>query len=295
MRSPRGICYACVIDQVAHAARRRGEFRSRVYIEDALAGDSVPHTTSSCGPGLNLSIDLPSASHQLSQPKSDYNAYTFGSVGVHNIVIACLPSGVYGTTSAAVVLAQMLPTFPSLRFGLMVGIGGGVPSKDIDIRLGDLVISMPTATSGGVVQYDYGKTLRDRRFKRTGSLNKPPQYLLTAISQTRSSITGEKTLVEKISSEILQKHEKLQERFSRPEKDWLFESSYDHEGQNADCSKCKPEHLVTRTMRETKEPVIHYGLIASGNQVTKSAITRDAISQETNILCFEMEAARLMD
>ncbi|OQE40897.1 hypothetical protein PENCOP_c005G06057 [Penicillium coprophilum] len=233
--------------------------------------------------------------HPLSQPKSDHNAYTFGSVGGHNIVIACLPSGVYGTTSAAVVLAHMLPTFPSLRFGLMVGIGGGVPSKDADIRLGDVVISMPTATSGGVVQYDYGKTLRDGCFKRTGSLNKPPQYLLTAISQMRSKVIGGDTLIEDIVSEILQKHEKLQQQFSRPDKNWLFQATYDHKGNSADCSKCEPDQLVTRTTREAKEPIIHYGLIASGNQVMKSATTRDAVAQELNILCFEMEAAGMMD
>jgi nucleoside phosphorylase/tetratricopeptide (TPR) repeat protein len=232
---------------------------------------------------------------QLTQPKSDHNAYTLGSVSGHNIVVACLPSGVYGTTSAAVVLAHMLPTFPSLRFGLMVGIGGGVPSKDADIRLGDVVVSMPTATSGGVIQYDYGKTLRDRRFERTGSLNKPPQYLLTAVSQIRSKVTGENTQIKEIASEILLKHDNLQERFSLPEKDWLFQAGYDHENEGADCSRCDPDQLVARTRREAREPVVHYGLIASGNQVMKNATTRDDIARELNILCFEMEAAGLLD
>ena len=232
---------------------------------------------------------------RLSQPTSDHNTYTLGSVGGHNIVVACLPSGVYGTTSAAIVLAQMLQTFPSLRFGLMVGIGGGVPSKDADIRLGDVVISMPTATFGAVVQYDYGKTLRNGRFERTGSLNKPPQYLLTAISQMRSDHTDGTTSIGEITSEVLEKHQKLQEQFSRPEQDWLFEASYDHEGNNADCMKCEASHLVTRNIREAEDPVIHYGLIASGNQVMKNATARDAIAQEMNILCFEMEAAGLMD
>jgi hypothetical protein len=44
------------------------------------------------------------------------------------------------------VLAYMLPMFPSLRSRLIVGIGGGVPSKDADIRLGDVVISILTGT-----------------------------------------------------------------------------------------------------------------------------------------------------
>src|ERR1700723_4215572 len=91
---------------------------------------------------------------QLSQSAADDNAYMLGEISGHNIVIACLPSGVYGTVSAATVAAHMRITFPSIRFGLMVGIGGGVPSTNNDIRLGDIVVSKPTSGFGGVVQYD---------------------------------------------------------------------------------------------------------------------------------------------
>ena len=53
-------------------------------------------------------------------------------------------------------------TFPRLRFGLLVGIGGAVPTPE-DIRLGDVVISQPDGTEGGVVQYDLGKaTIGDK-------------------------------------------------------------------------------------------------------------------------------------
>ena len=50
-------------------------------------------------------------------------------------------------------------TFISIRFGLLVGIGGGVPSKgeDSPIRLGDVVVSVPHNLHSGVVQYDFGK------------------------------------------------------------------------------------------------------------------------------------------
>lgn len=33
----------------------------------------------------------------------------------------------------------------------MVGIGGGIPSSHADIRLGDIVVSQPTDTFGGVI------------------------------------------------------------------------------------------------------------------------------------------------
>jgi nucleoside phosphorylase len=40
---------------------------------------------------------------------------------------------------------------------------------------------------------------------------------------------------------------------------------------------------------------IHYGLIASGDQVIKDSEIRDSLAQQHGILCFEMEAAGLMD
>ena len=88
----------------------------------------------------------------------------------HNIVVACLPSGVYGTISAATVAAHMRATFPSIRFGLMVGIGGGVPTAKNDIRLGDVVVSKPTVLGSGVVHYDYGMPME--RSNKPASLRK---------------------------------------------------------------------------------------------------------------------------
>jgi nucleoside phosphorylase len=60
---------------------------------------------------------------------NDPNAYTLGSIGDHNIVIACLPTGSIGTNPAATVRSHMISSFPGIRFCLMVGIGGGVPLK----------------------------------------------------------------------------------------------------------------------------------------------------------------------
>ena len=76
--------------------------------------------------------DLPTSSN-------DQNTYVLGKICAHNVV--SLPSGIYGTTSAATVASQMLFTFRSIRFGLMVGIAGGAPSEEVDIRLGDVVVS----------------------------------------------------------------------------------------------------------------------------------------------------------
>lgn len=83
-----------------------------------------------------------------SENASDSNNYALGSIGEHNVVIASLPTGVYGTTSAATTATKMLASFPSIRFGLLVGIGGGIPSEERDVRCGDVVVSKPHGTFG---------------------------------------------------------------------------------------------------------------------------------------------------
>jgi nucleoside phosphorylase len=116
------------------------------------------------------------------QKTGDANSYTVGRIGDHSVVMACLPHGVIGTISAAGVAAAMLQSFSMPRFSLMVGIGGGVPSEKHDIRLGNVVVSKPGGIFGGVIQYDFGKTVEDGRFVHTGSLDKPPKVLLNAVS-----------------------------------------------------------------------------------------------------------------
>ncbi|KAH8696413.1 nucleoside phosphorylase domain-containing protein [Talaromyces proteolyticus] len=231
---------------------------------------------------------------RLPQLPTDHNAFTLGSVHGHNVVIACLPSGIYGTTSAATALAEMRSMFPLLQFGLMVGIGGGVPGK-IDVRLGDVVISKPTASGSGVIQYDYGKTMRDGYIQRIGFLNKPPQVLLTAISQIESDHMIGQRQIKKNIDDVLEKNKEMRDQFSQPKDDRLFRATYPHEDNARGCSSCDLNQLSHRQPRITDEPHVHYGLVASGNQVMKDAQTRDQIAQELDIICFEMKAAGLMD
>ena len=80
----------------------------------------------------------------------DNNDYTLGKVGKYNVVIAVLPHGEYGITSAVGVTKDMLNSFSNVRIGLMVGIGGGAPNPTYDIRLGDIVVSAAGNGKGGV-------------------------------------------------------------------------------------------------------------------------------------------------
>ncbi|GLA80709.1 hypothetical protein AtubIFM56815_001541 [Aspergillus tubingensis] len=227
----------------------------------------------------------------------DSNSYTLGSIGRHNIVIACLPAGVYGTTSAATVASNMFISFRSIRHLLMVGVGGGAPSASTDIRLGDVVVSIPTPRFEGVVQYDYGKTIGQGHFERTGTLNKPSTSLLTAVSNLRAADLRSGSQIPALMSQMLARNPQMAETFTSPgcQRDLLFASDYEHDPAGPTCGFCDRKKLVSRSTRSSDRPVVHYGLIASGNQVIKHAPTRDRLTAELNILCFEMEAAGLMD
>ncbi|PYH37666.1 Pfs, NB-ARC and ankyrin domain protein [Aspergillus neoniger CBS 115656] len=139
----------------------------------------------------------------------DSNSYTLGSIGRHNIVIACLPAGIYGTTSAATVASNMFISFGSIRHLVMVGIGGGVPSASVDIRLGDVVVSIPTPCCEGVVQYNYGKAIRQGHFERTSTLNKPSTALLTAVSNLRAADLRNGSQIPVLISEMLARNPRM--------------------------------------------------------------------------------------
>lgn len=247
-----------------------------------------------------LPIELKAACAVLDQvhetlPSADRddNVYTLGQVAQHNIVITCLPKGIYGTTQAAIIAQRMELSFPNIQYRLMVGVGGGVPCPG-DVRLGDVVIGVPGANSTGVVAYDHGKTTTGGHLEQTVILNKPPLNMLKAVPHLgRHVLSVSQTLQSAIASDPLPLAE-----FACPgkENDKLFEAEYDHPDSSRSCSSCCDEaKVLRRPQRESDEPHIHAGTIGSGNQVIKDARTRDSLAKAYGIICFEMEAAGLVD
>ncbi|KAL6884822.1 nucleoside phosphorylase domain-containing protein [Trichoderma longibrachiatum] len=254
---------------------------------------------------------------------NDANTYTLGSIGPHNVVIACLPKGQYGTNSAANVAAFMIRTFPSIKVGLMVGIGGGVPPR---VRLGDVVISTPTGQYPGVVQWDLGKATEGGNFERTGALSNPPGLLLTALAklETEYELTGSK--IPNLLQEIKTKYPRLAKKYSKSGnfQDLLFQTEYVHVkepfpnmvpegpsdgiaeasvgeeledgsyGNGDPCQFCDKSRLIRKRRQSL---VVHHGLIASGNQVIKHGLLREKLNGILGgeVLCFETEAAGLMN
>lgn len=234
---------------------------------------------------------------------NDNNDYTLGKIGKHYVVIAILPDGEYGTASAAITARDMLHSFPNVRIGLMVGIGGGAPTREHDIRLGDVVVSAPRDGKGGVFQYDFGKTIQDQRFQTTGFLNQPPMILRTAMNGLAAQYESEGHQLEEAIDSVLREKPRLQRKYKRPDPnhDILYQSEFTHplnggascvEACSNDLSKLIPRPKRTK---DKDNPEIHYGLIASANQLMKDALVRDRLAAEMNVLCFEMEAAGLIN
>ncbi|KAJ5183229.1 hypothetical protein N7492_000845 [Penicillium capsulatum] len=231
------------------------------------------------------------------QDAADSNTYTLGRIGKHHVVIACLPGGQYGTTSATTVANNMVRTFSnSLRVGLMVGIGGGIPSAAHDIRLGDIVISYPQGTCGGVIQYDMGKVVAGGEFERTGSLNSPPRALLTAVGTMRAAALSDEPRYPEYLQKAIRRTARTRKNFGRPavQCDRLFQAKHDHPVNASSCDGCPAEWEEIRNEREDRNPQPHYGIIASGDYVIKHGETREQLRSMTGALCFEMEAAGLM-
>lgn len=224
----------------------------------------------------------------------DINTYTLGAIGSHNIAMACLPAGQYGTNNAAIVGANMLTTFPHIERRLMVGIGGGVPDLGADVRLGDVVVG------DQVIQYDLGKVLTDGRVQNTGIPTRPPPTLLTAVSKLKANHEMAPSQIPAFIDDMLQRNHPNMNHYARPEApDHLYLHKYNHvpsPDQSPDrCQACGKTELKVRRPRPSNAPAIHYGGIASGNKVIKDGQTRKDMSETLNVLCFEMEAAGLMD
>ncbi|KAH0553157.1 hypothetical protein GP486_006658 [Trichoglossum hirsutum] len=233
--------------------------------------------------------------HQ-SLPSRGNNSYTLGRMGEHNVVIAVLPE--IGIGCAGRVATQLLNDFRSIRFSLLVGTGGGVPGDGKnDIRLGDVVVSRPTATFGGVVQFDKGKIHPNGRFEPTGIFHKPPTVLIASFLRLQTQHGREGSKISRYLSEMLERYPNLEDeqyRYPGAEYDRLFEASYIHEGGET-CRQCDRSRLIERAPRKYTTPRIHHGTIGSSNSVVKDSRTRDKLREDLGIICVEMEAAGIAD
>ncbi|RHZ53561.1 uncharacterized protein CDV56_100734 [Aspergillus thermomutatus] len=247
---------------------------------------------------------LDSEHERLPQPPNDHNVYTLGSINGHNVVIAGLHSP--GNNPAAVVVTQMRNTFQQLRFGVLVGIGGGVPTSTErgDIHLGHVVVSKPVGEHSGVVQYDHGKA-EVGQFRHTGYLAPPPTVLLNAAQEmdVRRAMTREDPLLNHMARIDTAVPGLRRYKYPGADKDHLYRAEYVHPDPNIACRKCgcDSSQIMDRRAEDSDDDddvygqgqqlVVHRGTIAAGELVIKHGVLRDELARQYSILCFEMEAA----
>ena len=215
----------------------------------------------------------------MRQPPADKNEYTLGRVGEYNIVVVCLPAEQAGAIAAAIAATRMMYSFGNIKFVFMVGTGGGVPNEDNDVRLGDVVVGVPSPGKAAVIQYDFGKdTVND--FERFGSLSPPPPALLAIVGDLRTEHRSEHI-------QLANHLRAIDGSYAYPgvEHDLLFDADYEHRRDNdLICSDCDRGALVRRERKKT-EPVIHYGSIGSSNMFIRNAKMRERLGKETWECC----------
>ena len=236
----------------------------------------------------------------LEQNPRDTNKYSLGQIAGHKVVLTCLISA--GTNHAGSAALHMQYTFERLKFILMVGIGGGIPNlvTGKDVRLGDVVVSMPSGRHGGVIQFDSGKLIQDKDFLITGSLKSPPLLLQKVVNYLIARHESQDNAIARYIEEMLQKHPgstRTRTDYRRPVtgNDLLFRTEYVCRRDGHTCAECDTKQLISRPDRTDDKSVIHYGNIASGSSVVRDALKRDYLSRDCGALCVEMEAAGLMD
>jgi hypothetical protein len=192
---------------------------------------------------------------------------------------------------------HMLRSFPGLLFGVSVGIGGGIPTHKNDIRLGDVVVGTPRGPFAGVIQYNFGRH-NDLQFRRVGTLNDPPPSLLNAISTLEvEAIMERDSSIMKQLSRAISSNPRMKDAFAFPgaKNGLLFKAEYPHVSRDDTCNNCDRSCLIKRQERYSHTPMVHYGLIASGNFVGKDGKLRDQVAMDIDALCIGTDAAGLMN
>ncbi|KAH0527277.1 hypothetical protein TsFJ059_002297 [Trichoderma semiorbis] len=243
----------------------------------------------------------------IEKPSNDSNNYTLGCIYGHNIVIACPPNEEIGNNStAAIVAARMLSTFPQIRIVLLVGIGSGVPPK---VSLGDVVVSTSVEKEPGLVQWGTGKDKGNGSFERIGSLKQPSGSLLQAVKDAKAERNWHAARVYSDFENLREKWPKLVSKYLRSDsvEDILILAKTDYgdvnksttgdidDGEEEENRRCCGRAMNVKM--EPEEVRMHFGMIASGNQVIEDAELRDKLNKDLggNVLCVETEAAGLAE
>ncbi|UNI13650.1 hypothetical protein JDV02_000373 [Purpureocillium takamizusanense] len=235
--------------------------------------------------------------------RRDSNDYELGRIGPHNIVAAVFPAGEYGPVCAATVASDMLSTFTNVRVGLMVGIAGGAPRAEHDVRLGDVVVGVPRtlfdARPPGDPTSDQQAGNDD--IGTSAVEDETPPILQSAVTTLRAHYDANGHQLRRAIDEALEKWPRLKKKYQRPDDstDQLHQPQSPsletaEDGHAIQQQSDEPATLVQRPERAVKgEPAIHYGAIGSSSLLLRNGPFRERAAEKIDVLCFEMESAGL--
>ena len=252
------------------------------------------------------------------QAEGDQNAYTTGTIGRYNVVLAYMPG--MGSTNAAAVAAGLRSSYHKLEIAFVVGICGVTPKHpetQEEIVLGDCIVGTT------IIQYDFGRRYPGLFVRKPGledTLGRANPTVRALVSKLQTAPN-----LKRLSSK-LGRHLKLLQQNTRQagypgcHEDLLFEGSYLHTHHDKarvcdDCIndigictksceklRCERTKLVKRDRlskgedtKSAKQPQLHFGRYGSANTVLKSGIDRERLVKEEKIVAFEMEGAGVLD
>ncbi|KAG8623691.1 hypothetical protein KVT40_008667 [Elsinoe batatas] len=233
----------------------------------------------------------------------DACTFVFGRMGDHNVVLAQLAHA--GKVHATASIKDLTRTFQRIKFGLLVGIAGGIPSAERDIRLGDIVVSH-NGSKPGVIEYDFGKETSEDVLVVSSHVNKSPAELLAAVNRLEAKNMrsrdgpGYYKVIKKLANDDASMVSDMAKR-PAPESDVLYgpsltedlSTTLDRVGQ----STSDVDQPVQRPPRLKKPdmPRVWRGTIGSGDRVIKNVGSRLRLARKHDLICIEMEAAGLMN
>ncbi|KAL4739890.1 hypothetical protein BDV11DRAFT_169664 [Aspergillus similis] len=234
---------------------------------------------------------------ELIKVPTDPNLYTLGRIGVYDTVLVHIPGA--GKVIAANATAHIKLSYPKIELAFLIGACQGVPfiadcqseRGRTDIYLGDVIIGT------GVVQYDLGKhkprgLVRKDTFE--ANLGRPSQEIRSLLSKIMAWKDELRYRQRKYLATI---QESVEAPCPGANRDILYSQDYKHALKICQCTsgQCTHEPLVARRREFAASPVVHFGLLASGDRHMTSSKLRDNIARREGVLGFETEGAGVWD
>lgn len=222
------------------------------------------------------------------------NIYTLGNIGSHRVVSTKLPS--VGRSREAIIASgntttRLLGTFQKVDYVFLIGVGGGVPhftDYSKHVRLGDVVVSCPTASQKFVYLYcdkAMEKESGGLEFETRGYV--PTSLVLQDIAADIQE-DGEEDWIQAAEEgmQILNDADGLD--FTRPPQssDKLFMAIGEKDVIEV-AHPAPPEHPTQKQRR--MESRVHLGAIAGGRAVSKEDYVRQELAARLGILAYDSE------